>query len=187
MIKKGQKTENNTNSIIDNSLKERIAKDKSFQILNQSINKLKEKYALDYKEIFNLIQEIQVQKEITIPLSIFEANLSPLESVCKYLKEEFNLNYTKIALLLNRNNRTIWTTYNNAAIKIKEKLPAKESKFYIPISVFKNRNLSVLESLVSYLKDDLNLRYRDIAILLRRDERNIWTVYNRSKKKKNGQ
>ena len=75
------------------------------------------------------------------------------------------------------------TTYNNAKVKRKEKLSVKESKFFIPVSIFKDRKLSVLEALVSYLKDNFNLRYREIAVLLNRDERNIWTVYNRYKKK----
>ena len=86
--------------------------------------------------------------------------------------------------MLNRNNRTIWTTYNNAVKKKKEKIPVKESRFFVPVSVFKDRKFSVLEVIVSYLKDNFNLRYSEIAVLLARDERNIWTVYNRSKKKK---
>jgi len=87
-------------------------------------------------------------------------------------------------LLLNRNDRTIWATYNISLRKRKERLVVRESKFFIPVSIFKDRKFSVLEVLVGYLKDKFNLRYREIAILLRRDERNMWTVYNRYKKKK---
>jgi len=43
--------------------------------------------------------------------------------------------------------------------------------------------LSVLGAIVSYLKDNFNLRYSEIAALLNRDERNMWTAYNRAKKK----
>ena len=161
-----------------------IHKDKSLQILKLALGEIKEKYSLSTNEIFNLIDRKPVSKEILIPISIFEVgDLSALETICKYLKEELDLNYAKIALLLNRNSRTIWTTYNNAIKKRKEKLPVNESKFSIPVSIFKNRKFSVLESIVSYLKNNFSLRYSEISVLLNRDERNIWTVYNRAKKK----
>ena len=72
----------------------------------------------------------------------------------------------------------------HTASKRKEKSIVKESKFYIPVSIFTDRKLSVLESIVGYLKEKFNLRYSEIAALLNRDERNMWTVYNRYKKKK---
>ena len=161
-----------------------IQKDKSLQILKLAFEEITEKYGISSNEILNLIEKKPVSKEILIPISIFEAKLSPLEAVCRYLKEELDLGYTKIALLLNRDSRTIWTTYNNAAKKRKEKLSVKESKFSIPVSVLKDRKFSVFEILVAYLKDNFNLHYSEIAVLLARDERNIWTVYARAKKKK---
>ena len=161
-----------------------IKEDKSFQILKLAIDDIKEKYNLVPDGILSLIEEKPISKQILIPISIFEIkNLSALEVICKYLKENLELNYSKIALLLNRNSRTIWTTYNNAVKKKKESLVVKDSRFFIPISILKNRKLSVLEGIVSYLKDRFNLRYSEISILLNRDERNIWTVYNRAKKK----
>lgn len=173
------------NEINVNSSSLDIHKDKSFQILKLALDEIKEKSGLSTNEIFNLVDHKKVSKEILIPVSIFEVpNLSALEAICKYLKEELDLNFAKIALLLNRNSRTIWTTYNNAIKKTKQKLSVKESKFFIPVSIFKNRKFSVLETIVSYLKDTFNLRYSQIAVLLTRDERNIWTVYNRAKKKK---
>ena len=120
-----------------------------------------------------------------IPVSIFEdGRLSALEAVCKYLKEELELSYKKIAVLLNRDSRTIWSTYNNAVKNQRERLKLKESKFFIPASVFTNRKFSVLESIVSWLKDSFNLRYSEIAALLNRDERNIWAAYSHYKGKK---
>ena len=162
-----------------------IKEDKSFKILKLSIEDIKEKYNLGINEILSLAEEKLVSKEILIPIAIFEIKkLSALEAICKYLKEELEITYSKIALLLNRDSRTIWTTYNNASKKIKEKLLVKESKFFIPVSVIKNRKFSVLESVVCYLKDNFNLRYSEIAFLISRDERNIWTVYHRALKKK---
>ena len=54
----------------------------------------------------------------------------------------------------------------------------------IPLSVFSDRSLPPLEAVVVYLKDKIRLSYRNIAELLNRDERTIWTVYNRAQKKK---
>jgi len=177
MKKKGGKNTVNSSSL-------GIQKDKSFQILKLALEEIKEKYGVSSDAVLNLIEKKPISKEVLIPISIFDVKgLSALETICKYLKEELDLNYSKIALLMNRNSRTIWTTYNIACKKRKDNLVVKESKFFIPVSTFKNRKLSVLEVLVSYLKDNFNLRYSEIAILLRRDERNMWTVYNRAKKK----
>ncbi|MBI2541325.1 hypothetical protein HYV80_01270 [Candidatus Woesearchaeota archaeon] len=174
MIKNSAKRDENTG----------IKEDRSFQILKLAVNELKERYNVSSGEILSLIEERHVSKDILIPVSIFETeNLSALEAICKYLKEDLQLTYSKIALLLNRNSRTIWTTYSNAARKAKEKLPVKESKFFIPVSIFTDRKLSVLEAIVSHLKDGFNLRYGEIAALLNRDERNIWTAYKKAKKK----
>lgn len=54
----------------------------------------------------------------------------------------------------------------------------------IPSSIFKDRKLSVLESLVEYMHDKENLAFKDIAKLLNRDGRTVWTVYDRLKKKR---
>ncbi|MBI2134812.1 hypothetical protein HYU09_02400 [Candidatus Woesearchaeota archaeon] len=161
-----------------------IQSDKSFQILKLALDEIKENYGVGSEEIFNLIGKKPFSKETLIPASIFEADgLSALEAVCKYLKEELDLNYSKIASVLSRDSRTIWTTYNIACKKRKERLPAKESKFFIPASIFTDRKLSVLEAIVGYLRDKFRLRYTEIAALLNRDERNMWSVYNRYKKK----
>lgn len=53
----------------------------------------------------------------------------------------------------------------------------------IPTFIFKDRTLAALESLVVYLKDTQGLTYAQIAKLLNRDDRTIWTTYARAKKK----
>jgi len=130
-------------------------------------------------------EDIPQKKEVeSIPISVFNNNkLSPLETICKYLKENAHKTYHEIAELLNRNDRTIWTTYNNAKKKLPEQLIIKDLEISIPISIFKERKLSVLESIAVYLKDELGLTLHKIAELLNRNDRTIWTVYNRGKKK----
>ena len=115
--------------------------------------------------------------------SIFRVrNLHILERLVKCLKEEFNLTYHEIAILLNRNDRTIWTSYNRAKSKAVRNLP-KEEDVLIPLEVFRDRSVSVLESMIRYMKEELNLRYHEMAILLNRNDRTVWTVYNRVKRK----
>lgn len=154
------------------------------ELLKTFISHLKYEHKLTSEQIAELFGK-RIHRKDLLPISIFDNNeLSCLETIVKYLKEEFKLRFHEIALLLNRNDRTIWTTYNNAVRKRKEKLSVKESKFFIPVSVLTNRKFSVLESIAHYLKNNFNLRYSEIAALLNRDERNIWTVYNRAMKKK---
>ena len=54
----------------------------------------------------------------------------------------------------------------------------------VPASIFTDRNLSVLERLVEFLKDNHNMTYHEIAVALERDDRTIWTCYNRAQKKR---
>ncbi len=54
----------------------------------------------------------------------------------------------------------------------------------IPVSVLSNRSLSLLESVIEYLKDSQGMNYHEIAVLLNRDDRTIWTCYNRACKKR---
>ena len=56
----------------------------------------------------------------------------------------------------------------------------------IPSFIFKDRRLAALESVVVYLKDSLGYNYAQIGRFLNRDQRTIWTTYNRAKKKLGG-
>jgi DNA-directed RNA polymerase specialized sigma24 family protein len=56
-------------------------------------------------------------------------------------------------------------------------------EYMIPVSIFSKEKLSPFETIVMYLKEKQGLNYHEIGALLNRDERNIWTVYNRAKKK----
>jgi hypothetical protein len=123
-------------------------------------------------------------KEIMLPLYIFRNGLSGLEAISKYLKENANLRFCEIAKLLNRDDRTIWDAYNNAKSKSHKNSADDYSEIAIPASYLNNRSFSVLESITSFLKDEMNMRYCKIACLLGKDQRTIWTVYNRAAKKR---
>ncbi|MBU1199336.1 MAG: hypothetical protein KKF46_03395 [Nanoarchaeota archaeon] len=120
------------------------------------------------------------EDEIYLPVSLFSNELTPLQLIVKYLKENFDINNKKIALLLNRDPKTTWTIYNN--IKDRKPISPEDSSLQIPLSIFKDRKISAFEALVSYLKK-LDLNYADIARLIKKDQRTIWTVYSRARKK----
>ncbi len=54
----------------------------------------------------------------------------------------------------------------------------------IPSLVLRDRRISVLEAIVEYLKDEKKLSYHEIAVMLNRDDRTIWTCYNRARSKR---
>ena len=53
----------------------------------------------------------------------------------------------------------------------------------IPSSIFRDRRLSVLEAIIKYLKEERQLSFHQIAGILGRDDRNVWTVYDRVRRK----
>lgn len=57
------------------------------------------------------------------------------------------------------------------------------NKLYLDFSIFRNAKLTIFESLIKYLKEEKQFTYHKIALILGRNERNIWTVYNRTKSK----
>lgn len=134
------------------------------------------------KDILGLIKK---PKE-GIPITIFSNDeLSSLETIVKFLKENKNLSFSEIASLLNRDQRTIWTTYSKAKKKKKEIFVVSESEYYLPFEIFRDRNLGVLENICLYLKDEYKLSFHEIAILLRRDDRTIWTSHHKAMEKRN--
>ena len=154
----------------------------SYDIYNILINHLKEEHNFTQERINELVKKDD--EETMIPISIFNTKLGALETITKYLIEVAKLKNSEVAKILNRNIRTIWSTYDKA----KKKLPLKfilggKEKFFIPTSRFRNRSFSTLEIIVKYLKEGYNLNLHNIAILIKRDDSTVWTVYNRVKNK----
>ena len=123
-------------------------------------------------------------KEPSIPIGIFDNDaLSSLEAIVKYLKEENKIRFSKIAKMLNRSSKTIWATYDKASKKMPSSFGLVSTKIFIPLSAFSNREFSILESLVGFIKD-LDYSNHEIGVMLHLDDRTIWTVYDRVKKKR---
>lgn len=126
-----------------------------------------------------LLKRFKKEDQEGIPITVFAAGLSPLESITRYLKETgYKIN--GIAKILHKSPSSI----SQAFKKAKEKnFDVKETKVYIPLSAFYDQPvLSILEAVVKHLYDK-HLSYSEIAKLLNRNPKTIWTVYNRAKKK----
>lgn len=75
-------------------------------------------------------------------------------------------------------------TYRDIRNPAEKKEAFSHSEILIPSTIFCDRSLSFLESLVEYLKDQLQLSYHEIGQLTNRDERNIWTLHHRARTKR---
>ena len=53
----------------------------------------------------------------------------------------------------------------------------------MPVKILADRRFSILENVVRYLRDEAGLRQIEIANILGKDRRAVWTVYNRARKK----
>ncbi len=148
--------------------------------IQELVDVLKTKYQVSARDI---LQSVDSQ-ETFIPTGIFSPDLTPLESVVKYLKEECKQSYHTIGVALSRNEKNVWHTYQESIKKFVGKLVVRPSEFRIPLSIF-SHNRGVLESIVWYLKEECGVSHRRIAELLVRDERTIWVTWNRVKEKIN--
>jgi hypothetical protein len=117
-----------------------------------------------------------------IPASILSGEQSPLEAVVMYLKIEQSLSFSEIAALLDRDDRTIWTTFNNA--KRKKTNCQADCVYLIPIMLLADRKVSILEAAVEFLKEASQLSMKEISGLLSKHESTIRTAYARAKKKR---
>jgi|GEM_PF-2596036 len=148
--------------------------------------KLKEEYGVGIEQIVDSVKrekQTRELQEIEIPISIFEqGKLGPLEMLVKYLKENAGLRIVEIAELLARDHRTIWFTYSNASKKMKTRIAETKARITVSVSVLSNRKLSLLEAVVMHLIER-GMRKSEIAELLGRDIRIIYTIYSRAKNK----
>ena len=180
--RKKKKKENKDNLIkaiglLADELKARYSLNK-LETIRMIAEELSERYKLSKSEIsgiFNLNKE-------SIPATIFSKEIGGLEALCKYMHENLNMSYHEIALAINRDDRTIWTAYQKAVRKMSRPLEVKETRMILPVSIFKNRRLTVLESAIIYMKSK-GLRYNEISNLINRNQKNVWTIYSRAIKK----
>lgn len=126
------------------------------------------------------LTEVLALLDDKFPLSIINKKLTILESVVKYLKENKGYSLHKISEILNRNEKNIWHAYHSAVKKFPSKLKVVSNSICVPLDIF-SKSLSPLENLVLHLHATNSLH--EIAVLLNRNDRTIWTTYTRARRK----
>ncbi|MBU1051523.1 MAG: hypothetical protein KJ718_03130, partial [Nanoarchaeota archaeon] len=175
--RKRKKSKKNILEILEKRLKKRKI---SLDELTALEEKLRAEYGTTISQL--LTEAIKVKPEIKVPIDIFKQAIGPSEALCKFLKENKGLTYHEIALTLNRNDRTVWLNYRNAVGKKETKIKVSRKTLHIPVNIFTDRRLSILETAVNYLREK-GLKNAEVAELLNKDPRNIWTLYSRAVRK----
>ncbi|MCF7860971.1 hypothetical protein K9M79_01905 [Candidatus Woesearchaeota archaeon] len=159
--------------------------DRDLDAINVFASNIMDKYGMTYDDLLVQMATLKSHAKVSVvPSCIFRNNsLGFMEAVTKYLKENLSMKYVKIAKLLNRNERSVWITYNKARKKQPRPFTLDKPNIWIPISVFKDAGLGPLESLSIYLKDKLDMEFIDIAKLINRNNKSIWACYNKGKKR----
>lgn len=124
---------------------------------------------------------------VLVPSSIFcERTLSFSEALVEYLWIEYRMKPSEIGRRLSMDRRNVWTimergSRKRAASKRDATIPGH---IFIPVDIFADRRFSVLETMTAYLKEEVLMDTKTIAVLLNRSITTIWTSYNRMKKKR---
>jgi len=148
--------------------------------------------------------------EITVPLSVFYANSSlqaivsylkdsmnmTYSDIARFLNRDprtiwVTYNNTKKRISHDVSNDVSQNISNDFSDNVSNKSSGASvfadaaytsafASIHIPLNIFLPRNLSVLESLVFYLKKDHDLSFNDISKLLGKNYQTIWTVYRRA-------
>jgi hypothetical protein len=152
--------------------------------IKERVNSICEKHGLEDAELLYLIRKSGPVNQF--PVEILSQNLSPLEAVVSYLKNNKNQKFCSIAKLLNRDERTIWVTFENAKKKQKNLIVPKKSISQVPFALLRNRHLSILESVSIFLKEKKKFTLTQISYIIKKDTSTIWTAISRANKKLEG-
>jgi len=153
----------------------------SRQLLRILLQKLHQEQGLQLPE---LIQTFQAAKEeASIPLSIFSSSLEPAEALYKFLKEQEKLSFQQIAKELHRDQKSVWATYQRAVKKKKQVFLIHDENYFLPLSIFKKRKYSFLESIVFYLNSVHHLSNKQMAKLLHKTPNTIAVLLKRARDK----
>ncbi|MGV8150813.1 MAG: hypothetical protein ACP5NV_03745 [Candidatus Woesearchaeota archaeon] len=161
---------------------------------------ISQEYSVDYSIVEQSnIQDAQnssdvvnasfVHEDYSIPIDILRGN-SAFSAIVFFLKNK-GLSFKEIADITNRDQRTIWCTYNSSHKKfsskdtvVKQNISMQKNhvtqSVCIPIDILRPRQFSVLESIVFYLKQDCDFTFTEIAQHLGKNYRTIYTVYRRA-------
>lgn len=152
------------------------------RLSNKIVDFLKDKHGLSLNDI---IGDKADKSNIVVPVTVFATKLSPSEALVKFLKDTYDMSFTDIAEATKKETSSIWSSYKRASKKVKQGFKFEDSDVLIPLSAF-GYNLSILESLASYMKDEYGMKMSKLCSLINKNKSTLWTAYNRAKSKKGG-
>ena len=106
--------------------------DKDFLELKKIYSDFKQRYKVSALEILDKLEE----KEVFIPISIFNERLSALETIVKYLKENVNLKNKEIGKITGRSSKVVWQAYDSSRKKYVKKFEFNQYGSGIPGKAF---------------------------------------------------
>jgi len=151
-------------------------------VVHEFLDYLDRKYGVSKADLNRLISK--EKEELTVPVEILgNRKLGCMEAVVKFLRENMDLGYSRISELLGRSRSTIGVMYHTATRKLGERFSDyPTSNHQIPLSSFRQKRYTALEAVVMSLIER-KLRVCQIAELLNRDYRTVYTIYRRGKRK----
>jgi hypothetical protein len=165
-------------SLIYEELKEEY--DDETANLAETLNaQIRARTRLNKQQVYELANP---REKIKVPVEIFTGELGGLEGIVKYLKENMSMTYSEIGQILKRDERTIWNSYKKASEKNQNPIKLEKVRIRIPLETFASEKLTILESLISYLKKE-GFNYAEIGRIIGRDQRNIRTIHVNAEKK----
>ncbi|NQV09349.1 hypothetical protein HQ529_05865, partial [Candidatus Woesearchaeota archaeon] len=87
------------------------------------------------------------------------------------------LSFNQISKILKRSYRAVWGSYQSSLNKFPQILVIEKTPYFIPTSIFNKSSL--LKITCTFLKQSYSLNYKQIADIMKRDQRTIWVVINR--------
>jgi hypothetical protein len=143
---------------------------------------IKKKYNLEDKKLKIILTDKDENKNF-IPSSIYSIDLGIFEGTVKFLHENRHLAFKDISEIMQKSQSNVIVTYRKTQKKSPKPFSKINYNYKINLSIFSKR-LTCFESVCIYLKEIYHFNYHKIGKILDRDERTIWTVYHRAKKKR---
>ncbi len=156
-------------------------RDAQLEILSGLVDAFATQHGIHRADVIELLKNNPFVPRL--PVCAFCPDISGLETIVKFLRENVGWDFGRIGKTLGRDPKSLSTTYRNAKKKCPPGLDLSDYTYSIPAPIFADRRFNILELIVAYLKDHYGLSFKEIAAKIHRDYKTVWTVYSKVRKK----
>jgi DNA-binding transcriptional regulator LsrR (DeoR family) len=149
----------------------------TIELFKALATELSEKYGYSEAAIVALVKP----EEHAIPATAFANNLTPFETVCRYLEQQ-GISQTHISKLLGRAPSVIKRTLEHSRDKQKGTLRVTNTPYTVPATLFADKSRTPATQLCTYLTQQYGLTQTQIAKLVGLNPRTVWTILHRGGK-----